>query len=309
RTHARREHERTDLDAMPIARVTEVHGLYCTIETPASETPAGKTPAGKLLAIVPKTLQRILATRIVVGDSVRYSASTAPEPGAPQATVEAMLERKTILCRADSFKAQRAWPIVANADQMLIVASVVKPRIKWGLIDRMIVAAQSGNLAPIICLNKVDLASDENPRESIAEARERLAFYKTIGVENFETSVINRTGLDALRAKLSNKITVLAGHSGVGKSSLINSICPSIDLKVGEVSIVTDKGRHTTTSARIYKLDDDAGEVIDTPGVKLFGLWNINRAKLDELFEDVIDETAPDWRVESYERIVASLKG
>ena len=173
----------------------------------------------------------------------------------------------------------------------------------------MIVAAQSGNLAPIICLNKVDLASDENPRESIAEARERLAFYKTIGVENFETSVINRTGLDALRAKLSNKITVLAGHSGVGKSSLINSICPSIDLKVGEVSIVTDKGRHTTTSARIYKLDDDAGEVIDTPGVKLFGLWNINRAKLDELFEDVIDETAPDWRVESYERIVASLKG
>lgn len=297
RTHALRQTERTDLETMPVARVIEVHGLYCTIET----------SSGKMLAIVPKTLQRTLETRIVVGDSVRFNPSTAPEPGAPQATIEALLERKTILCRSDSFKAQHAWPIVANADQVLIVASIVKPRIKWGLIDRMIVATQSGRLAPIICLNKIDLADQETSHDALDEARTRLAHYRTIGVESHETSVIDRIGLDALRARLSNRITILAGHSGVGKSSLINSICPSIDLKVGDVSIVTDKGRHTTTSARIYPLEGDAGEVIDTPGVKLFGLWNVDRTRLDELFSDVFDETAPAWRVESYRRIVESL--
>jgi ribosome biogenesis GTPase len=101
----------------------------------------------------------------------------------------------------------------------------------------------------------------------------------------------------------------LAGHSGVGKSSLIRAVQPQLDLRVGEVSTYTDKGRHTTTSARRYVLDlEGGGSVIDTPGVKLFGLWGVTRENLDEFFPDVEDDSAPEWRRESYKRIAESLR-
>ena len=103
-------------------------------------------------------------------------------------------------------------------------------------------------------------------------------------------------------------MTVLAGHSGVGKSSLIRAVQPDLDLRIGEISRITEKGRHTTTSARRYPLRI-GGAVIDTPGVKLFGLWNVTRENLSHYFPDVDAdaETAPRWRRESYQRILASL--
>jgi ribosome biogenesis GTPase len=101
-------------------------------------------------------------------------------------------------------------------------------------------------------------------------------------------------------------VTVLAGHSGAGKSSLIAAVQPGLDLRIGEVSALTDKGRHTTTSARWYDLDM-GGAVIDTPGVKLFGLWNVTAENLGEFFPDVEAGTAPAWREESFRRIAASL--
>src|SRR5690606_6924714 len=112
--------------------------------------------------------------------------------------------------------------------------------------------------------NKIDLADGE----TLADARERLAHYATLGVESFETSVMNDSGLDAVRRAIDGRTTVLAGHSGVGKSSLVAALMPGLDIRVGEVSVVNDKGKHTTTSARIYPLGNGlAGELIDTPGV------------------------------------------
>jgi ribosome biogenesis GTPase len=113
-------------------------------------------------------------------------------------------------------------------------------------------------------------------------------------------------GLDELHDYLKDQSTVLAGHSGVGKSSLLGALQPGLVIRVGEVSRMTQKGRHTTTSAKRYKLDF-GGEVIDTPGVKQFALWSVTANNLDQFFPDITGGSAPKWRRESYERIAASL--
>jgi ribosome biogenesis GTPase len=242
---------------------------------------------------------------VIVGDRVRFRVSEdEPGPGTPNAVIEQVLPRQTVLTRASSFKAITADPIVANAQQVLIVVSLLKPRPKWGLIDRMIVAAKAGSLEPIICLNKIDLA--EESESDIEFAREALAHYATLGLTTLEATVEQSLGIDVLSELLRRRETVLAGHSGVGKSSLIRAVQPSLDLRIGEVSKFTEKGRHTTTSARRYPLEI-GGAVIDTPGVKLFGLWNVTRENLISYFPDVDAEAAPKWRIESYQRILASL--
>ena len=338
--------EPADPAALPIGQVVQVYSLYCDVEHDDGKT---------LLCIVRKTLTKITGGDIVVGDRVRFrDLGPTDESGQPQAVVEQILPRETVLTRADSFKAIEAHPIVANAQQMLIVASVRQPNVKWGLIDRMIVAAKSGGLEPIVCVNKMDLAravpglplppgegggegvfEDQrapDPRTSPhpvrprspqanplpvgegtgradrawAEAEAVLAHYASLGIRILRTSVVNEIGLDELRDLLRDRVTVLAGHSGVGKSSLIRAIQPALDLRIGALSGYTGKGRHTTTSARRYLLDI-GGYVIDTPGVKLFGLWGVTRENLDEYFPDVADESAPEWRKHSYQRILESL--
>jgi ribosome biogenesis GTPase len=256
------------------------------------------------LCVVRATLRK-LQGNVVVGDRIRFRIEAENvEPGAPQGIIEQILPRETILTRADSFKAISAHPIVANAQQVLIVASLVNPRPKWGLIDRIIVAARAGKLEPVVCLNKIDLANE--PGADLEFAREVLAHYATLNVTTLETSVDQAIGIDNLKDVLRGQTTVLAGHSGVGKSSLIRAVQPSLDLRIGEVSRFTQKGRHTTTSARRYPLEF-GGAVIDTPGVKLFGLWNVTRENLAQYFPDVDADAAPKWRRDSYARILASL--
>jgi ribosome biogenesis GTPase len=273
--------------------------------------------------VVRKTLTKTRDTHVVVGDRVRFRDVTTRDeagkpvgdPDAPPAgVIEEILPRATVLTRADSYKGITQHPIVANAQQMLIVASVRQPRIKWGLIDRMIIAAKSGGLLPVFCLNKIDLAEPDpaadgaaaDKPEDLRFAEDALAHYGTLGVPSFRTSVSRGVGLETLRDVLKDKTTVLAGHSGVGKSSLIRAIQPALDIRIGEISRYTDKGRHTTTSARRYVLDF-SGAVVDTPGVKLFGLWGVTRENLLEFFPDVEAGTAPEWRRESYKRILESL--
>jgi ribosome biogenesis GTPase len=294
-----------ELLSLPIGQVTLVYSLLCEVE-------CGDR---KILCVTRKTLTKLRDTQIVVGDMVRFrEIGLTDEFGRLQGVIEEALPRKTVLTRADSFKANTQHPIVANADQMLIVASVKEPRVKWGLVDRMIAAARSGGLVPIVCLNKIDLALTDDPSTQIGDAaddenvdpRLALAHYLSIGVQVLETSVDKAIGLAELKEFLANKSTVLAGHSGVGKSSLIGAIQPTIDIRIGAISGFTGKGRHTTTSARWYPLDF-GGAVIDTPGVKLFGLWNVNRESLIEFFPDITTKTAPAWRVQSYERIAGTL--
>lgn len=282
-----------DPETLPVGQVVQVYSLFSEVKS------EGQT----YLCVVRKTLNKVSETPIVVGDLVRFRASDVVDPqGRPAAVIEVVLPRKSVLTRADSFKAMDAQPIVANAEQMLIVASLVQPRVKWGLIDRMVIAAVAGHLTPVICLNKIDLADEAG----LAEAEEILGHYGSLGLRVLKTSVLRPETVGEITELLRGKETVLAGHSGVGKSSLIRAVQPSLDLRVGAISGYTGKGRHTTTSARRYPLEI-GGAVIDTPGVKLFGLWGVTAENLDEFFPDVADETAPEWRRESYQRIRESL--
>src|SRR5688500_16127679 len=195
-----------EIDALPLGQVLQVFSLFCDVERADDRT--------MHLCVVRKTLAKLSDTAIVVGDLVRFRPTeTRDETGRPEGVVEQILPRKTILTRSDSFKAIEQHPIVANADQMLIVASLWEPEVRWGLVDRMIIAAQGGGLAPIVCLNKVDLRdASDGARAAYAAARDALAHYNTLGVRTIETSVPESRGLDELRSLLQNKTTVLSGH-------------------------------------------------------------------------------------------------
>lgn len=286
-----------DVDALPLAQVRQVFSLYLE----------ARMGAETVLCTTRKTLGKLRDTSAVAGDVVRLRLQPQlNESGQREGVVERVEPRATVLTRSDSFKAREEHPIVANATQMLVVVSVAFPRPKWGLVDRMLVAAVAGGLTPVICLNKVDLAESEP--HAMAEAREVIAHYRSIGIRSEETCATVPGSETLLANLLRSQRTVVAGHSGVGKSSLIRRLLPGQDIRVGDVSTVNQKGKHTTTSARVYDLPGlgDA-QIIDTPGVKLFGLWNLDDEHLDALFPDVTAGTAPDWRAESYERIKASL--
>lgn len=295
-----------DIDALPIGEVRQVHSLYVGVEHGGVQR----------LCVVRQTLAKVSDTQVIVGDRVRFQdVRTSDQPDVQEGVIERIEPRTTVLTRADSFDIRKQAPIIANADQMLIVVSLLLPRVKWGLIDRMLVAARSGGLRPIVCLNKIDLGAGADRRvrpseatEALVEADAALSHLSSLGVTCLQTSVSAGTGIDALRAILKSQTTALAGHSGVGKSSLVRAVEPQLDIRVGEISNFNQKGRHTTTSARMYDLSF-GGRVIDTPGVKRFGLWNVTPESLIEHFPDVTAETAPPWRLESYRRILQTLGG
>lgn len=297
----RAEGETADAEALPVGRVVQVYSLYVEVEL------GGDSSKRRVLCTVRKTLNARRDTSAVVGDYVRVRVlPKRQEGGGEEGVIERIEPRVSVLTRADSFKALTQHPIVANATRMMIVVSVTMPRPKWGLVDRMLVAAKCGGLEPVICLNKVDLGEAEP--EALAEAREVLGHYRVLGYRAEETCATQPGSEGVLREILRGQRTVLAGHSGVGKSSLARLVMPGLDIRVGEISAVHLKGKHTTTSARIYALPELGGEVIDTPGVKLFGLWNLSIEQLEEFYPDVEAGTAPAWRAESRDRIAESLR-
>jgi ribosome biogenesis GTPase len=282
-----------NLEGLPVGQVVQVFSLYYQVES----------PSGPRLCVVRKTLAKLATSQIVVGDLVRFrDTGGADESGQAEAVIEQVLPRKTLLVRTGSFHGHHEQPIVANADQMLIVASIKQPRVKWGLVDRMLIAAQGGGLVPILCATKMDLV-EEPDLEALDQV---LDHYRGLGIRTLKASAVTGAGIDGLADVLRGKTTVLAGHSGVGKSTLINAIQPGLGVKIGQVSVATEKGRHTTTSAQRYELDI-GGAVIDTPGIKQFGLWGVNAEKLMEFYPDVNDETAPAWRVQNYQRLLKGL--
>jgi ribosome biogenesis GTPase len=255
---------------------------------------------------------------VVVGDEVRLVGDVSGDDGALARIVE-VSDRRSVLRRTadDDDPVERV--IVANADQLVVVAALADPEPRRGLIDRALVAAYDAGLDPLLCLTKADLAPPD----------ELIATYQPLGVPH----VVTQRGHDLgeLRERLEDRVSVLLGHSGVGKSTLVNALVPGSDRAIGDVNAVTGRGRHTSTSALMLALpvrDGRGGWIVDTPGIRSFGLAHVDSSRLIGAFPDLVALTdecprgcthetgAPECgldtpgadraRVESFRRLLAS---
>lgn len=223
-------------------------------------------------------------TGVIVGDRVRLVGDTSGAEGTLARIVE-VEKRRTVLRRTADDDDPYERPIVANADQLVIVTALADPPPRTGMIDRILVAGYDAGLAPLLCLTKADLAAPD----------ELLAAYRPLGVP---VQVV-RPGADLteLRRTLDGHRSVFVGHSGVGKSTLVNALIPGAKRAIGAVNEVTGRGRHTSASAIALRLPDVLGTgrdswVIDTPGVRSFGLSHVSRDRIVAAFSDLAACTA-----------------
>jgi len=257
---------------------------------------------------------------IVCGDKVKIEINDAKE-----GVITAIEDRDSLLARPDSRGKMKA--IAANIDRMFIVCAI-KPELNEGLIDRYLVTAELLDITPVIVLNKIDLVNDSE----LNDIEKRLAIYHQLDYDIIYTSAKSQHGTDQLHKSLQQHTSILVGQSGVGKSSLLNQLLPDVEAKVGDVSISSNKGTHTTSASRLYHLPQ-GGRLIDSPGVREFGLWQVQAEQIADgfvefqqytnqcRFNDCKHENEPacavlkavedgdisTMRFDSYRRIVASL--
>ncbi|MBL9086354.1 MAG: ribosome small subunit-dependent GTPase A [Planctomycetia bacterium] len=262
-------------------------------------------------------------TTIAVGDRVRVHR-VADDRGA----VEEVLPRRSVLSRPEPDQGRRRSRLLqqvlaANVDRVVVVASAADPAFDPGLVDRVLVVAEWSRLDALVVVNKLDLVAAEPPEAAV---------YRRMGYRVVGTSATTGVGIDELRAALIGAVSVITGHSGVGKSSLLNAVEPGLGLAVGRLNEVTGRGRQTTTSALLVPLAG-GGALVDTPGIREFGLYNVPPREVTWLFRD-LREVAPRckfgdclhrdepgcavaaavatgelaaWRVDSYHRMLATM--
>lgn len=209
---------------------------------------------------------------VTVGDWVEIDRSGST------ASLERVLPRKNWLSRTASSHDPREQVLAANVDQLLVVASVNKPGFSSNRTDRILAACEWGRIPAALVLNKIDTARP-NELENLRSTYERIP------LQVLETCALDGRGLDALRERLRDKLTILYGASGAGKSSLLNALQPGLGLKVGKISRYWETGKHTTTSSQMMRLDF-GGWVIDTPGIRVFRLFGVPIDNVRDLFPD-----------------------
>lgn len=266
KTSRPRTKDRPDYSQADVGRVTTVdRGRYrCRVES-----------ADGFRAVTATKARLLGRVRVIVGDQVRLVGDTSGEEGTIARLVE-VLERTTVLRRTADDDDPYERPIVANADQLVVVTALADPPPRTGMIDRVLVAGFDAGLDPLLCLTKADLAS----------ADDLVAAYEPLGVP---VCVVHPdSDLAELSTALSNRVSVFVGHSGVGKSTLVNRLIPGVGRAVGVVNAVTGRGRQTSTAAIALALPaPDTGWVIDTPGVRSFGLSHVTPESVITAFGDL----------------------
>lgn len=258
-------HSQDPDDGSISGRVISVHGLKSRVL--AQDGQIYECATRQVL----KSLSIEQRSVVVAGDHVRFRAASTRD-----GMILQVAPRHGVICRTSR---GQQHVIVANVDYLLIIASAAQPTLKPVLIDRYLLTAEQCEVKPVVVINKTDLVD-------MAPLQQMIGVYAAMGYRVLATSAKTGTNVDYLRALLRGKQTVLAGQSGVGKSSLLNAIESGLGLAVAEVSEENEKGRHTTTSAQLIPLDC-GGAVFDTPGIRQFQLWDIAAGEVAGLMPDL----------------------
>ena len=214
---------------------------------------------------------------VAVGDFVEI---TCNQEGT--AFITAIDDRRNYIIRKSSNLSKQSHIIAANVDQAFLVVTVNYPETSTKFIDRFLASAEAYRVPVVLVFNKCDLLS----AEELHYQEMMMQLYDTIGYQCVSVSAIEGTGLDTLHDLMKEKITLLSGHSGVGKSTLINSLLPGVNLRTSEISDAHNTGMHTTTFSEMLKLPD-GGWLIDTPGIKGFGTFDMEREELSSYFREI----------------------
>lgn len=215
---------------------------------------------------------------LAVGDIVDFEMEPEQETG----VVTNLHQRKNYIIRKSINLSKQAQIIAANLDLALLVVTLASPRTSLGFIDRFLVTAEAYGINACLIFNKLDLFSDEG-LEILAEYQ---AVYENIGYKCYSVSALEGTHIDTVQDLLKDKVTLFSGHSGVGKSSLINRLLPDLDLRTHMISDWSDKGMHTTTFAEMFELPQ-GGYIIDTPGIRELGVIDIEKQELGHFFPEM----------------------
>lgn len=215
---------------------------------------------------------------VAVGDNVIFEQ----EPGKDTAVIKSIETRNNLIVRKSVNLSKASHIIAANVDLAIVVATIAQPRTSTGFIDRFLVTAEAYHIPTALIFNKCDLYTEDQ----IGDMCVLMEYYQSIGYTTFGVSAKTGFQIEELRDLMRGKICLFSGHSGVGKSALVNALDPNLNVRIGEISDVHEKGKHTTTFAEMHQLDFGAW-IVDTPGIKEFALYDLEKETLAQRFPEM----------------------